>query len=411
MRYNRNGSSLKPIVMELLFFLFITALLGCEQKNQYIEPPPPDVTVSTPTRKEVTDYLEFTGTTRAVGFVEVRARVSGVLESMHFEPGTKVDKDQLLFIIDPKPYEAELAAAEANLSSAKAEFHRTQVELERADQLVKQNFISKTDHLRRLTERDVAKAEIGRMAAKVENARIKLGYTRVTAPITGRVGRNFIDIGNLVGENEATLLTTVTQYSPMYAYFHLNERDLLQIMEVQREETRKKGVDLDEQPDSELEIPVYLGLATEEGFPHKGILDFAESVVNTETGTMELRGAFLNQERPPVLISGLFARLRLPIGNQPDALLVSERALGSDQGGDFLLVVNSDNVVEKRPVKTGQVIDGMIVIKQGIQPDDQIVINGIQRARPGGKVTPKQAKMTAASSPVDQTGKLLADED
>ncbi len=411
MRYNQTGSSLKPFVKDLLLFLTIATMLGCEQKNQYIEPPPPDVTVSKPAQKEVTEYLEFTGTTRSVGYVEVRARVSGELESMHFEPGTKVDKDQLLFIIDPQPYEAELAAAEANLVSAEAELHRAQVELERADQLVKQNYISKTDHLRRLTERDVAKAEIGRMEAKVENARIKLGYTRVTAPITGRVGRNFVDVGNLVGENEATLLTTVTQYSPMYAYFHLNERDLLRIMAVHREKTREMGVDLDEQPDSELEIPVYLELANEEGFPHRGILDFAESVVNTETGTMELRGIFPNEETPPVLISGLFARIRFPVGMDPDALLVSERALGSDQGGDFLLVVNSENVVEKRPVKVGQIADGMMVIKKGIQANDRVIISGIQRARPGGKVHPKEAQLVTAASPADQTGTLLTDED
>ena len=383
----------------LALVLITIVLINCSEQNQYIEPPPPDVTVSKPIQQEVTEYLEFTGTTSSIGSVDVRARVSGELESMHFEPGTVVNKDDLLFIIDPKPYAADLAAAEAELVSAIAEYKRAVTEYERANQLIKKGYISKTDHLRRETEKDVAKADIGRKKAKVQSARLQLGYTRVTTPITGRVGRNRVDVGNLVGEGEATLLTTVTQYRPMYAYFHLNERDLLEVMKVQRKKVREKGHNPEQTPDAELEIPVFLNLADEQDYPHKGILDFAESSVNTETGTIELRGVFPNTETPPRLLPGLFAQLRFPIGNSPDALLVRENAISADQGGEFLLLLNTDNIVEKRPVTTGQTVNGYKVIKTGIQLDDRVIINGLQKARPGNKVNPLQAKTAPAQSP------------
>ncbi len=382
-------------ISHIIMALVIADLLGlsaCSESNRYIEPPPPDVTVSLPVQNEVTDYLEFTGTTQAVGFVEVRARVSGELKSMHFEPGTEVDKGQLLFIIDPAPYEAELTAAEADLASAKAEYHRAQVELERANLLIKKNFISKTDHLRRETERDVAKAAIGRMQAKVDNAKIQMGYTQVSAPIKGRAGKNEVDIGNLVGEGEATLLTTVTNYRPMYAYFHLNERDLLKVMKVHREQVKQKGLDPDENPSSELEIPVYLKLAGESEYMHQGILDFSESGVATDTGTIELRAVFPNQEKPVTLIPGLFASLRFPIDTRANALWVDESAFSSDQSGEFLLVVNSDNIVEKRVVTSGQVAEGLKVVETGLKPDDRVIVNGLQKARPGAKVKPNNVE-------------------
>ena len=325
-----------------LLALFLTA---CDSKNEYIAPPAPEVTVSQPIQQSVTDYLEFTGTTQSVGYAEVRARVSGILESMHFAAGVSVKKGDLLFIIDPEPYQAELAAAQAELISAKAELNRAQAELERADQLIKKNYISKTDHLRRKTERDVAQATIGLKKSKVRSAEIQLEYTQVVAPIDGRVSRKRVDIGNLVGEGEATLLTTITQYKPMYVYFHLNERDLLSLMTLRDKESEQSGHDPDVSSDRELHIPLFLGLADEEGYPHEGILDFGESEINTSTGTIELRGIFSNAVKPPRLLPGLFTRLRLPIGETPDALLVSERAIGADQSGRYLLIVDKDNKV------------------------------------------------------------------
>ncbi len=359
-----------------------------------LPPPAPEVTVSRPMQQSVTEYLEFTGTTQAVGIAEVKARVAGILKSMHFAPGVHVKKGDLLFVIDPEPYQAELAAAQAELVSAKAKLNRAQTELNRAEQLIKKNYISKTEHLRRKTERDVAQATIGLKEAKVRSAEIQLEYTRVVAPISGRVSRNRVDIGNLVGESEATLLTTVTQYKPMYAYFHLNERDLLSLMHLRAEQSQKIGHDTETTPESKLHLPLFLGLADEEGYPHEGILDFGESALNTSTGTIELRGVFPNTAKPPRLLPGLFTRLRLPIGETPEALLITERAISADQSGRYVLVVNKKNKVEKRPVTLGQHLDGMVVIKQGITADDKVIINGLQKARPGSVVNPQADSTT-----------------
>jgi len=370
-------------------------LTACEQKNEYITPPPPEVTVSQAIQKSVTDYLEFTGTTQSVGFAEVRAQASGILKSMHFEPGLNVKQGDLLFIIDPEPYQAKLAAAQAELVSAKAQLNRTQAELKRADELIKKHFISKTEYLQRKTERDVAQAAIGLKSAGVRSAEIQLGYTQVVAPINGRISRNAVDLGNLVGEGEATLLTTVTQYKPMYAYFHLNERDLLRIMKVRGEKAQQMGHDSEKEPEHKLNIPLQLGLADEEGYPHQGELDFGESSLNTSTGTIELRGIFTNEGNPTRLIPGLFSRLRLPINKSQQALLISERAIGSDQSGRFVLVVNQENKVEKRLVTLGQHLDGMVVISKGIKADDKVIINGLQKARPGSVVNPTTATAKA----------------
>jgi len=233
---------------QFLIALLALVLSACESKNEYITPPPPEVTVSQPIQQSVTEYLEFTGTTKSVGYAKVKARVSGILESMHFEPGVGVNKGDLLFVIDPEPYQAELAAAQAELVAAKAQLARTQAELNRANELIKKNYISKTEHLQRKTERDVSQAAIGLKAARVHTAEIQLEYTQVVAPISGRVSRNMVDIGNLVGEGKATLLTTVTQYRPIYAYFHLNERDLLSLMKIRSKTAQEAGHNPDEMP-------------------------------------------------------------------------------------------------------------------------------------------------------------------
>jgi multidrug efflux system membrane fusion protein len=377
----------------MLISLFIWALAACSgQSNEYVEPPPPKVTVAKPLQQEVTDYLEFTGTTHAFEEVEVRARVSGFLESMNFTPGTKVEKGDLLFVIDPREYQAELNAANAELSSAEAQLKRAEIEFNRAETLFKQKAGAETDVVKWRGQRDVARADVLRAKAKVEKAALDFSYTKVTAPITGRVGRNLVDLGNLVGEREPTLLTTVTRYDPMYAYFNLNERDLLKVMAMNRNKFQEKGFDPAEDPEIEADIPVFLELANEEGYPHQGKLDFAESGVDEETGTLQLRGVFPNPGPAPVLIPGLFVSLRMPVAKRDNALLVTERAIGSDQSGRFLLAVNSENMVEKRPIRMGQLVDGLRVIEEGLQPDESVVVIGLQRARPGAKVLPQPAQ-------------------
>jgi len=406
MRHGRPISRAKRVVTELLLLLMLAMLAGCEQKNTYVEPPPPAVTVSKPIKKDVTDYLEFTGTTASVGSVEVRARVQGILESMHFVPGTHVKKEQLLFVIDPKPYEAQLAVVKGDLAKAKAKLDKSQSNYWRLEQAGRKGAVAVAEVVAARANRDADRAGIEAAKAVVDEAALQLSYTRVTAPISGRAGRNLVDIGNFVGRGEATILTTITQYDPMYAYFHLNERDLLRVMAVFREKMKEKGLDPATDPDSKADVLVFLGLVNEQGYPHRGLLDFAESGVSTETGTIELRGIFPNPGKSPVLLPGLFARLRFPVGTHAGALLVSERALGADQQGNYLLVVNSDNMVEKRLVSAGQVIDGLRVIDKGIRADDRVIVQGLQRARPGGKVAPKEAPMQSTATPEDQTGEM-----
>jgi RND family efflux transporter MFP subunit len=400
----------------VLALLWIFA--ACDSKpNEYVEPPPPKVTVARPLQQDVIEYLTFTGNTRAFEEVELRARVAGFLKSMHFAPGSRVDMGDLLFMIDPREYQAEFNAAEAELNAAKAMEHRAKIEYDRAKRVFDKGAGRETDVVKWRGELDVALASIERAKAKVERAKLNLSYTRVTALISGRVSRNYVDVGNLVGEGEPTLLTTVTRYDPMYVYFNLNENDLLRVQAMQRKRTKEKDSKPDEDSDSEAEILVYLGLANEEGYPHEGLMDFAESGVDPGTGTLQLRAVFPNPSPANVLIPGLFARLRMPIDKRENALLVSERAVGTDQGGNYLLTVGSDNVVEKSPIRMGQQVDGLRVIEEGLQPGDLVIVKGVQRARPGGKVDPQKIDMktltasatrAAAAAKRDQT-KTAAD--
>jgi RND family efflux transporter MFP subunit len=376
-----------------LALLAMVLLWGCTQKNEYAPPPPPKVTVAQPLVEEVTDYLEFTGTTEAVAQVDVRARAKGLLESMNFAPGTEVQAGDLLFAIDPREYQAELDAAQAELASAEAQLKRAGIELGRAQRLYKKKAGSESDVVKWQGEADVAKAAILRAQAKVEAAQLNLGYTQVTAPIEGRVSRDLVDPGNLVGYGEPTLLATVTDDNPIYAYFNLNERDLLMVMRQYKARHQDGGTDSAEVPIKEARIPVLLGLADEQGYPHEGIIDYVDSSVDPNTGTLQLRGVFANEGRPRELLPGLFTRLRMPIRQRQDALLVSERAVGADQGGPYLLVVDSANLVQKRPIVKGQVIDGLVVIDEGLRPGEWVVVKGVQRARPGAKVDPQRTDM------------------
>ena len=390
-----------PWAQVAVILLLVWIIAGCSKENEFVEPPPPKVSVAQPVQQDVTNYLEFTGITRAFEEAEVRARVSGFLESMHFTPGTDVEKGDLLFVIDPKEYQAEVNGAKAEVQSAKAQRQWAKIELARAKKLFEQKAGAEAEVVKWRGERDVAKAAVVRAEAKLERALLDLSYTRVTTPLTGRVSRNFEDIGNLVGEGEPTLLTTVTRREPMYVYFSLNERELLKVLAMYRQEIKEKGVDPASEPARKAQIPLFLGLANEEGYPHKGTYDFAESTVDSGTATLQLRGVFPNPGNPPKLLPGLFTRLRMPIDVQKNAILVPDRALGLDQVGRYLLVVNKDKVVEQRYVKIGALVEGgMRVITDGLEADELVVVKGVQRAIPGAKVDPQQAEPGKTSRPV-----------
>jgi RND family efflux transporter MFP subunit len=373
--------------------LLAPLLAACEEQNVYVEPPPPKVTVAKPLIQTVTDYLEMTGTTSASEQVEIRARVPGVLQRMFFEPGVHVAQGEVLFLIDPEEYEADLKAAQAELARAEARREETAKTLKRSQTLEAKGHVSEAKLDEAEAEARGADAEVLIRQAALNRAEINLSHTEVRAPVAGRVGRNLVDPGNLVGEGEATVLTEITVRDPVYVYFNLSELDLLKVAEAFRARVEEKGIDTRTESPRAVGFEVFLGLSNEEGFPHKGILDYAESGLDPDTGTLQLRAIFDNSLQPPRLVPGLFGRVRLPVAERPDMPLVSERAIGSDQSGSFLLVVNQDNVVEKRNVERGQLVDGLRVIESGLRPQDRVVVNGIQRARPGGKVDPEETEM------------------
>jgi RND family efflux transporter MFP subunit len=370
----------------LFFIVLLTGVSnGCGEKNEYVAPPPPEVTVSKPLVQNVTEYLEFTGTTRAVKEIDIRARVEGFLENVHFEDGDFIKKGQLLFIIDPKPFKAAVENARGRLGRHQAQLERAEKEYQRNLTLFKQNAASEANVVKWKSEMEESNSAVVSAQAALDKARLDLGYCTIRSPIAGRISRKQVDVGNLVGASEHTLLTTIRKSTPIYAYFSINERELLRVMKMAREE----GITADK-PDK---IPLELALANETGFPHNGHLDFADSTVDPGTGTVELRGIFPNPGPPFLLVPGLFVQVRMPIAERENALLVTERALGLDQGGRYLLVVKNENVVEQRHVKIGALRNGMRVIEDGLKPEDWVVVKGIQRAIPGAKVTPQQEQV------------------
>lgn len=391
-----NPNSLNVLRWLALILLLPPFMAGCkEQQNTYVAPPPHKVTVSRPEQRPVTDYLLLTGNTQAFESVDLRARVKGFLTSINFKDGEVVKKGKVLFVIERRPYEAKLELAEANLAAARAHLARATQEYKRQLYLIKRNATAQSEVEKWRAERDAAAAEVQQGQADVELARINLSYTEVRAPFDGRIDRHLVDAGNLVGAGEATQLATITRLDPIYTYFNLNERDLIRIMARNRKEGKENGEGRN--------VPVDLGIAGEKGYPTVGKLDFASTSVNPGTGTLLLRGIFDNPLRGdvPKLLPGMFVRIRIPYERRNKALLVPDRALGVDQGGHYVLVVNSQNVVEQRSVTIGQLIGPMRVINEGLQGNEWVVVNGLQFARPGVKVAPEQqtAENAAGAGP------------
>jgi multidrug efflux system membrane fusion protein len=354
-------------------------------------PPAPPATVAAVLEREITEWDEFTGRMQAVNAVEIRPRVSGYIRRIAFNEGNSVRKGQLLVEIDPRPYQADLARAEAELERARTTAALAGREVERAQRLVAVQAISREEFDTRTSAHASGDAGVRAAEAAVATARLNLEWTEVRSPISGRVSRAEVTAGNLVqaGPPDATLLTTVVSLDPIYVYFESDEQTYLKYTALARNGSRPSSRDN--------RSPVELGLANEEGFPHKGYIDFVDNQLNPDAGTIRLRAVFANRNHE--FTPGLFARIRLVGSGKYPATLVLDRAIGTDQDKKFVLVLKPDSTVDYRPVQLGRLMDeGLRVITSGLKPGERIVINGMQRAQPGTKVTPKLAEMAAYSS-------------
>lgn len=352
---------------------------GCGQAPLDLPPDlPPQVEVSLPVYQDIRDYEDFTGQTEAVTSIDVRARVTGYLSEVHFEHGAEVQAGDVLFDIDPPYYKAEAARAEGLVAQADARLARLRLDFERSKENLARGVVTQSAH--DLMTSDLAEAEgaLKTAQATLTIANVNLGYTKVRSPIAGRVSRPFLDPGNLVKADD-TILTRVVSQDPMWVYFDLDERTMLRLRRTSVEDTVASMTN----PQGE----VFIGLADEQGHPHRGQLNFEDNRVDPSTGTLRVRGVFENKDR--LLSPGLFVRVRVPIGEPYRALLVPESALGTDQGQRFLYVVDDEGTVSYRRVEVGSLHAGLRVVTDGLSPQDRVVVIGLQRVQPGIKVDAK----------------------
>src|SRR3954462_5955370 len=351
-------------------------------------PPLQAVTVAPVPQREIAEWDEFTGRLEAGDQVEIRPRVSGYIQRVTFTEGREVRKGEVLFQIDPRPYQAELARTEAELERAKSAASLAASDVQRADKLVQAQAISREEYDSRTSAEAQGGASVKAAAAAVETARLNLEWTRVRSPIAGRVSNALVTEGNLVQASPATLLTTVVSLDPLYVYFDSDEQTYLRYAGRARDGSNWRTA----------KLPVYLGLANEDGFPHEGQLDFVDNQIDPNTGTIRTRAVFSNTSR--TLTPGLFARVKLVGEHKRKALLVRDAAIGTDQDRKFVLVVGQGDTLAYRPVVPGRLVDGLRIIDSGLQPGEHVVVNGLMRVRPGMKVAPQLAEMTAADSAV-----------
>jgi multidrug efflux system membrane fusion protein len=361
-------------------FGLLALLSGCGEENTYVPPPPPVVSVSQPVRQTVTDYIEVTGNIQSSNSVDLVARVEGYLKSVDFTDGTFVKKGDLLFVIEPEPYQAQVQLNKATVEQEQATLTQANEEYARQQRLIKQNATSQSDLENWRAKQGTAQAAVEEANANLELAQINLGYTRITAPFDGRMGRHLVDPGNLVGAGSPTKLATIQQLAPIFVYFNVDESDVLRV----RASMRAAGQTIASMGPVKLGV----GLQNETGYPHEATLDFIDSDVDQSTGTLQLRGTIPNQDY--TFLPGMFARVRIPVGTIPNALLVPDRALSIDQRGHYLLLVDQNDEVEQRPVQIGPRVGSRRVISQGLEAQDWVVVEGLQRAIPSDKVEPKK---------------------
>lgn len=366
----------------------LLVLAACGQQNAYVAPPPPKVVVAQPLQEQVPLYVELTGNTKAYNEVKLEARVQGFLEQQKYVDGALVKKGDLLFVIQQNTYQAQLEQAKATLDSNTASQANAQVEYSRQSTLGQQQFASQARIDDAKTKLAETSANVLSAQANLDIATINLGYTEVTAPFDGVATRHLVSVGALVGYAGPTELASVVQIAPIYVYFEVSETVVLKV----KEALASQGKSLRDVHD----VPVEIGLQTEDGYPHKGVIDYIAPQIDASTGTLQVRGLFENKDF--ALLPGMFVRVRVPISRPGPAMLVPDTAIGTSQLGRYVLVVNKDNMVEQRTVTIGQVDNQLRVIESGLKPDEWVVTDGIQRAIPGSKVDPDKQKITVSAA-------------
>lgn len=370
---------MNPLLRSLPPLLALAALTACSPPRSPA-PPPPKVTVAQPALATVTNWDEYPGHIEAVEMVEIRPKVAGYIDSIHFQEGAVVKAGDLLFVIDPRPFKVALDQTQAERRRTETHLDWTRNDLKRAEGLRGTKAISEEEYDSRSKAVSEAEAALAATAAAEAAAQLNLDYTRVTAPIGGRIGRRLVTVGNLVQSGSSpTVLATLVSQDPVYCAFDVDEGAFAKYRSDAK--ARPGGV-----------LSCELGLVNEPGFPHLGSLDFFDNQVNPQTGTIRLRATFANADQ--VLVPGMFARVRVPAGPPVEALLVAAVAIGTDQGNKFVLVVNPSGVVEQRPVQVGRQHGGMTSVLSGVTPQDRVIVNGLLMARPGSKV-----EVVNASSP------------
>jgi RND family efflux transporter MFP subunit len=374
-------------------FIALGLLAGCGRGDAPGAPPAPDVTVAVAQLGAVPDRREYVGNVRAVNQVDVRARVRGYLRAKHFDEGQLVTAGAVLFEIDPSSYEVALAGAKGQLAQARATVVRAEADYKRTKGLFDQGVTSASVLDQARADRDVAAASLQSAEAAVDAAQLDLSYCTVRAPLTGRIGRALVDVGNLVGESgQDTVLATIVQENPIYVYFAPTERDRLDVL---RGATEGR---IPQQRAGTIPIEIVLG----DGSPYRerGVIDYVDPTIEPTRGTITVRAIIANPGA--VLKPGQFVRAIAVFPDRTDAVLIPERAVQEEQGGSFVLVVKPDDVVESRRVRTGALYQGMRQILEGLAAGDRVIVDGVQKARPGSKVNPSTVAAVPAEAKADE---------
>lgn len=360
----------------------LVAVTACKPENKFAPPPPPKVVVAPPIQQKITRYIEATGNLASVNEVDLVARVPGFVQEIDYRDGAMAKQGDKLFIIEQRPYLNQLQQAQASQAAAEANLKQAEAEYTRQSTLGRQDFASQSAVDQALAKRDAARASLQQAQASAENAAIQYTYTQVNAPFDGRVSAHLVSVGEYVGNPNPTKLATIVQVDPIWVNFSLSEQDVQRI----RQAMAKRG----NRVDPVGVVPVEVGLQTETGFPHAGLVDYIAPSINTSTGTLSVRGALKNPDYS--LLPGYFTRVRVPVERDIDALLVPDAAIGTDQLGRYLMVVNDQGVVEQRRVTVGLLVGENREITSGITPDQKTIIGGLIHAVPGQKVAVETAR-------------------